>query len=636
MVNGTIDFTQSSSSGRYIDGKIEWNSTASASSNTSTLITKIYVRKGITTDETLTIPTDGNWTYIITVDGTSVSGMINKSVLEEWVLLGTHTTTVTHNTDGSKSLTISGSITAPAGTLFVNHKTSGSKSVSLESISRVTTIDSLTSPNHRLDDTITALYTPKSSTCYNRRVIYLNVNGTLTEINTENLGQSAASQQTHTIKFSTDHLSKIYAKVTNTATAKIRVTFRTYSNSNYSTQIGSDQYREIDLTLPTSVAPTASLKITQVNNNSWLAGKKIYVAGLSGATVELTATPSINAQVTSTKITYDGTTHNAVQLNVTTLKKSGNIAFDAKVVDSRGRSATDSESITVLPYTPPVITSLTVERGTYSNGWTADEDGPDARVVFKATLTLINEGNVYSVTFKLGGKTTTPNHGTATNIGSGTDGIVYFLGLDSEKSYTLQLTATDKAGGTGTASITIPTANVTIEFHKSGKGIAFGKTSEEEDTFECAWDAEFRGSVKRIRENGSIVTLDDTGWIDLGISDSVTTTSSTSAGHYIGCAYRVVNGNHVYVAFNVRAEYSGSAVTVSKNPIPSEYRPKLQPYAIVTLNGKRVSRILVSRTTGHAMIDWIHNVADDTDGTYTPEPEVHTATWIDGYIDYFI
>ena len=116
----------------------------------------------------------------------------------------------------------------------------------------------------------------------------------------------------------------------------------------------------------------------------------------------------------------------------------------------------------------------------------------------------------------------------------------------------------------------------------------------------------------------------------------MSTTSSTSAGHYIGCAYRVVNGNHVYVAFNVRAEYSGNSVTVSGKPIPSEYRPKLQPYAIVTLNGKRVSRILVSRTTGPAMIDWIHNVADDTDGTYTPEPEVHTATWIDGYIDYFI
>ena len=621
-----INFTQSMTNGSFIVGKIEWSSTLSPSTNTSTINTKIYVKKG-NTSMTLTTPTEGKWTYYITIDGVKVGDNPSKSVLEDWVLLGTHTTTVTHNTDGSKSLTIRGDISGPSGTNYASHTTSGSKTYKLESISRVTTIDSLTSPNRRLDDTITALYTPKSSTCYNRRIIYLNVNGTLTEINTENLGQSAASQQTHTIKFSTDQLSKIYAKVTNTATAKIRVTFRTYSNSNYSTQIGSDQYREIDLTLPTSVAPTASLKITQVNNNSWLAGKKIYVAGLSGATVELTATPSINAQVTSTKITYDGTTHNAVQLNVTTLKKSGNIAFNATVVDSRGRSATDSESITVLPYTPPVITSLAVERGTYGSSWTANEDGPDARVVFKTTLTLINEGNVYSVAFKLGGESKTPNHGTTINIGSGIESAVYFLGLDSETSYSLQLTATDKAGGTGTASITIPTANVTIEFNDSGKGIAFGKTSEK-DAFECAWDAEFHGSLAKKLEDNTWLEFDDTGWISMGTSSSVSTGTDTGRNGP-GCYYRVINKRHVYVAFNVGFTFSGDAIVVNGTALPTALRPARKAYAMSLVSGRAFARTGVN-TSGNVVIDWVQNVAS------AAQTGSASTTWIDGYIDYWI
>lgn len=508
MAKGTIDFTQSASSGRYIDGKIEWSATASASSNTSALIVKLYVKKGSTT-ETLTIPTEGNWTYAITVDGTSVGGMTNKPVLEEWVLLYTHTTSISHKVDGSKSITISGSITAPAGTNFANHKTSGSKTVALDSILGATTIDSVTSPNHRLDDTITVLYTPKNSICYNQRIVYLNINGTLTEIHTENLGQRPASQQTHTLKFDADKLSTIYEKISNTATAKIRVTFRTYSDSSYRTQIGSDQSREIDLSLPTSTDPTAVLTVLPVNTNSWLAGKNIYVAGLSGATVALSATPGEGAQLTSTNIIYNGTTYNAIALNVTTLKNPGNISFDAKVINTRGRSATDSKNITVLPYSPPLITSVAVERGTYNGGWTADDDGPDARIIFKTDLELINEGNTYTVTFKLDGKASTPSHGTTASLTSKTECEVYFLGFNSEKSYNLQITATDKAGGTGTAVITIPTASVTIEYRANGKGIAFGKTSEK-DAFECAWDAEFKGDMSiagNVSIDGNVMSI---------------------------------------------------------------------------------------------------------------------------------
>ena len=636
MASGTISLPKSATSGRYIEGKIDWTSTANSSSGTSSVTAKLYVKKGHT-DMALTEATDGIWSYKLTVDGTEWTGTASKAVLEEWVLLTTRTvSSILHGTGGAKSITISGSVTAPTGTLFEGHTTKGSKTVALDTITRATAINSLTCSSDYVDGTITAYYTPQSNAYYNRYIVYVNVSNALTEIYRKNLGTKSASQQQESLDFTIENrLTKIYDAVPNSAKATIRVTFQTFSNSGYTSQIGSDQYREITLTLPLTVAPTVSLTVTPVNSNSWLNSKKIYVAGISGATASLSATAGAGADLASTTITYDGASTETVKLNVSTLKKSGNIKFTAKALDTRGRSATVEKAISVLSYSAPAITSMQAERGTYNNGWSRDDNGKDVKLVFKTTLSLTANGNVYKTAFEIDGSAETPSNSTTSGLSSATEYTAYFLNVDGEASHTLTLTATDSVGKTGTAKLTIPTVNITMEFNDSGQGIAFGKTSEK-DAFECAWDAEFHGTVKRIREDGTILSLDDTGWIDLGISTSVTTTSSTSAGHYVGCAYRVVNGNHVYVAFNVRAEYSGSAVTVSGNPIPTEYRPKLQPYAIVTLNGKRVSRILVSRSTGHAMIDWIHNVADDTDGTYTPEPEVHTATWIDGYIDYFI
>ena len=623
-------------SGSYIEGYIHLDQTIDKAALSSSVTAKLYVRKANDTT-TLTQSTEGTWSYGIQIGSDAITKTVSKSVLTDWVYLGTLSVNLDHASNGTLSVRVQAFITAPSGTTLAGKTANYDKTKSLDTIDLPTTIDSITCSTDYLDGVITAKYTPKAAEFYNQFKTYVMINGKENEIYSQNLGKKSTSQQTYTIQFTADQLSKIYGLVKTNINVTIRVKVLSFRNSAYTQYVGTyfNEYLEIVLTLPTSVAPKASLTIVKNNPNSWIKGKNIYVAGLSGLSATLSATPSagIDEKDLTYTITYDGAPYNAKTLNVTTLRKSGNIV--AQVTDPRGRYATVTEPINVLSYSAPAIASIQVERGTYKNGWTPSEEGPDVKVVFKTTLSLTSYDNTYSAAFKIDGSSKTPNYGATTGLKTGTDCTVYFLGINGEVSHTLALTATDLAGGAGTANFTIPTIRITIEFNESGNGIAFGKTSEK-DAFECGWDAEFRGSVKRIKDDGSIVTLDDTGWIDLGISGSVTTTSSTSAGHYIGCAYRVVNGNHVYVAFNVRAEYSGSAVTVSGNPIPSEYRPKLQPYAIVTLNGKRVSRILVSRTTGHAMIDWIHNVADDTDGTYTPEPEVHTATWIDGYIDYFI
>lgn len=629
MASGTIYFKESSASDNYITGKITWSSSTNKDANTSDVTVNLYVAKGHW-DMMLTVPTTGTWGYKLTINGTSYSGYKSYlSVLEDWVLVYTQSVSgIKHDEGGGKSISLYGSVTAPSGTTLAGHTTSGSGTATFETIPRASTIDSLKCSTSYLDGTITAVYTPKNAAYFNKQIVYLNYNGVLTTLRTTNIGRNTAAQQSSIINLTGAELSKIYAKVTSATSAKIRVSFFTYSDGGYSAKIGDTQYKEITLTIPTGVKPKASLSASMINDNAWIKSKGIYVAGFSKTKLTLSAEAGEGASVASTSISGEGFSQ-AVTTVTAALAAAGRFTFTGKVTDTRGRSASDDAEITVLPYSPPIISALKVERGTYSSGWTASENGPDVRCYFITSLGLADQGNTYSVAFALDGNAKAPDVGNPEGLGSGIDYAFHFYAIDSEYSHTLKVTVTDLAGESRSATIVVPTTNATIEFKANGKGIAFGKTSEH-DAFECAMDAEFNGSVKRIRSDGSEVLLDDTGWIDLGISDSVTESSSTTAGHYNGCAYRVVGGNHVYVAFNVRATYSGSAVTVSGTAIPSQYRPKLQPYAVVTLNGSRVARILVSRSNGHAIIDWIRNVSDDV------EPPEHIATWIDGYIDYWL
>ena len=630
MASGTINFTQSHSSGSYIDGKIEWLSTTNPN-NISYVNVALYVRKG-NTDMTLTIPTDGTWKYTIAFDGTSIvndGGSVYKAVLEDWVLLYERKQIpVTHNANGTKSIEVTSSITAPTGTSFEGQSISNRTTIKLDTIDRTTKIDSLKCSTAYLDGTITALYTPVASDLVNRRHVYVNKGGVLTLIHSENLGaKSAGVQQKKEFEFTDSELSKIYKLVTDTAKVNIRVVFQTYT-SGYGTKVGDDRYLEITLSIPAAIGPTASLVVTRVNTNSWVASKGIYAAGLSGATVALAYTGADWTSIKSYNIVYNGTTYNAAQLNITTLKTAGSIQFTSKVVDSRGRSATATESITVLPYSQPVVSSITLERGTYGTKWTADEDGTDVRVVFKTTLGLVSEGNKYKATFELDDVATTAAGGTVSGLSSATDYTVYFRGIDSEVSHTLKITATDSVGKTGSATITIPTTHITVEYNVSGKGIAFGKTSEH-DAFECAFPAEFTNTVKRIKENGTVISLDDTGWIDLGLSANVAE-RSTAAGHAgKGCKYRVVNGNHVYVAFCCEFTFSGSAVTVNLNSIPSAYRPANHIYAMCATGGRAITRCIVN-SSGNVLVDWVQIISSAEQTTSS------TVGWVDGYIDYFI
>lgn len=348
---------------------------------------------------------------------------------------------------------------------------------------------SLSSATKYLDSTITCKYTSNDADYYIKRDVYLNVGGKLTSIRSANLGKKAVGAQTSDINLSDEELAKIYSLVKDTTTATLRVTFRTYNDASYTDIVGSARYKEIDLTIPSSIKPTVSLTATPVTSLSWIASQGLYVSGgVASAKLTITGKAGDGADLSYTSITMPGGATTKGSTFTINFDKAGSYVFTATAVDSRGRSAATTISIEVLSYDLPGISLLQAERGTYGTKWAASDSGADVRVIFKTKLHLADNGNTYSAAFKLDGSAATPAAGSTTGLKSGVENTVYFKNVDGEKSHKLALAVTDRVGSTTAATITLPTNNVTIEYNESGKGVAFGKPSEK-NALECAWPA---------------------------------------------------------------------------------------------------------------------------------------------------
>ena len=123
------------------------------------------------------------------------------------------------------------------------------------------------------------------------------------------------------------------------------------------------------------------------------------------------------------------------------------------------------------------ITTGATVRWTSLNGWNDDANHCSLTAQYKEA-----GAQTFSAAVKLTSGQKTRINGSAV--------------IDPEKSYTVRITAKDRIGRTAIYEATVPTATITFHLKDGGKGAAFGKISEKDNTFECGWDAEFSGDVR--------------------------------------------------------------------------------------------------------------------------------------------
>ena len=160
---------KTSSSGTKLQMKIEWSSVENVSANTSTITTKLYGKRA---DSLSGATTHSKWSGKVQVGSNtahSFSSVSNTSVSTSWVLFKTYTDTITHNADGTKSVTISGSLTGPTGTTLAGITSSASGTATLGTIPRGSVLGDIEDFN--IDDTITIPITKNVETYTDNLVI---------------------------------------------------------------------------------------------------------------------------------------------------------------------------------------------------------------------------------------------------------------------------------------------------------------------------------------------------------------------------------------------------------------------------------------------------------------------------------
>ena len=275
--------------------------------------------------------------------------------------------------------------------------------------------------------------------------------------------------------------------ITNAMSATATITCDTYNGNNLigsSTTTCTLTFRAAD------VAPSVSIATT--DPQGYLATYGRYVKSKSKIRVTLTNTLRYGATLSLTQITANGATYNSSPATTDVIASTSNTSVTARITDSRGQTATASVAIAIYDYTTPQINSFSVHR--CNSDGTLNNSGAYMRVDYTVTVTALGNNNSKTLTLKYKKVSASSYTSQAVTLSSYTQtGEVHNVAADVNSSYNVQLVLSDNFAST-TSELTLPTASTRMNW-KPGEngGIAFGKVSEYDKTFEIAddWDVKF-------------------------------------------------------------------------------------------------------------------------------------------------
>lgn len=447
--------------------QISWSvNSQNIANNTSNVTVKAQL---VSTGSAYTISSSATKNGSLTINGTtynftfsaSLSGSQTKTVF-------TKTVDIPHNSDGSKTFSMSTTLginVTLSGTYWGNVSKSGDGT--LNTIPRTSTI-SLSASSVAVGSAIT-VNIARASTSFTHKVYYTFGSKSVT------ISTSATTSASYTIP--TDHATVIPNATSGTAT----ITVDTY---NGSTKIGSAS-KSFTVTVPTSIKPSLT-SVTAAVVASGADTSYGYVKGKSKVKLTINgAAGSQGSTISSYSISGGGFSSTASSFTTGVLNTAGTITFTATVTDSRGRkSDAKTVSISVQDYNNPNITGFTVVR--CNSAGTANDNGTYIKISPTYTYTSLSSKN--TITSKAEFKQTTAT--TWTNAGAIASGGSLVTGagaIATTSSYDVKFTITDKFTSVS-KSVIIPTAFVTLDFKKGGKGIAIGKASETDNLFDIGID----------------------------------------------------------------------------------------------------------------------------------------------------
>ncbi|MGX8850107.1 DUF859 family phage minor structural protein [Amedibacillus sp. YH-ame10] len=380
--------------------------------------------------------------------------------------LGSKSFTITHNNDGSKS--ISASATFYADNSWVGTP-SASGSLTLTKIARASTFSI---SGNTMDSPMT-ISISRASSNFTHTVRYQ-----FGSIVREYSGQATSCIFTPPASDA--------SQIPNTTSGTGTITVTTYSGS---TKIGDSKSSNFTLYIPNSLSPSFSDLTVTRNDNGVPPEWGIYVQGKSKATVKIEGASGIyGSSINTYSIVGSNGTSSSSSAVTTDSLPSGTITFTGSIKDSRGKTATREASITVYPNSAPTLT-LKAERCNVSG--VVSNTGTYLKITPTYSCASINGKNyISSKEFNISTtsyKNTTASSGSSFILGNG-DILI-------SKSYDITGIVKDALGqSSGTITIKVPSSSVPVNFRDDMSGVGFGKYAEKVNAIDSAWDIYIKGN----------------------------------------------------------------------------------------------------------------------------------------------
>ena len=198
--------------------------------------------------------------------------------------------------------------------------------------------------------------------------------------------------------------------------------------------------------------------------------KITHASGATGAAYAITV-QSISTSDSSTTV-----------LSSNTLTEAGTLTVTYTVTDSRGRSTTGTETITVNDYSSPAIASLNCFR----SDSTGTEDDDDNYMAITATCTYTSlSDNAITISVQV-----KPISGSYTSYGTLSNAIQSVIGgaFLADTTYIVRITVTDTVGNSSYTVISMPRRAWAFHIRQTsnGPGAAFGKITENDYVLQLA------------------------------------------------------------------------------------------------------------------------------------------------------
>lgn len=398
----------------------------------------------------------------LTIDGTKYSFTANFNTSQiTWgqKTLFTKTVDVKHADDGTKTLACSA--------VYISGVSSGTVTASAsQALTKITRLSTLTASNGELGKA-QALTINRNNSTFTHSIRY-------------DCGAASGTVCTKVSDTSVSFTPSLNLAQQNKTGTSVSVKLTLYTFDSNGTELGTTT-KTITCTIPASVKPTVSLAVSDATGHK--SKYDAYVQGQSKLAIVATGSGIQGSTIKAYKTTADGKTYTEASVTTDAIKGSGDLAIKSTVTDSRSRTGTDSETISVLAYSAPKITALKLARCNADG--TSNASGSYISVTFSASITALNNKNsaAYTVQYKKVSDTAYTSATLSSYAGKYTVTNGVFIFAADSATYDVILTATDDF-----TSVKLSQSGGTVKklfsILKKSFGIAFGKVATRSEAVE--------------------------------------------------------------------------------------------------------------------------------------------------------